>query len=330
MYNKYDKIKIKISLYDVGRVNENLFSCKKDKDGNLIHREYDNSGLNILINYYKKEVYITFSALVLKEHYGDKIHIENIGKVLNEVRKLIEIKPYLFYRSYPVYCEVTNDILVQDISNTIDVLHQYAGLQTKYKISNLKKQDSKPTSFWLKKNVTSRQVFEYVSIYNKQNELKKWDNNKRGLLYENLSYDEIKKIEMGFKDKLRFESTFNNRQAIKAIFKFNKGFDLFDLLFINKNINLLMFDKIYNLDVIDSLSPSLLSIRQFDKYNTLVRYNYDLELLWKHLVLSGIKGQKSKVLKPYKQILSIVNNKKNNDNNNSKKIIEFIKNELKW
>ena len=325
MYNSFDKIIVTININDVNYLNEDLFSKSINKEGVVTFENYKDIGLGVSVNKINNNINIELSSKILKSDYPKKISLLNIVNILKKIKHIIDIEPYKFMRSKPILCEITSDIYVENTSQTIKVLHSLAKVKTGYKtLPRVRKHGRKETSFYIKKDVATKYISEYVSIYNKYNEFFESYKNENNDLLDILTEKQIEKLKLHFENIVRIETSYNSRQAIKYAFKFNSSFDLFDLMFSRININKIIFQKIYDDKSIKGLSSGV-TYKQFDKYNTLYQYDFDLDRIYNEYRLRGGTGQKSKVLKPYKKILATI---KASDKH--VKIIENIKNKLQW
>lgn len=327
MYNGFDRIKINADLTGI-EINETLFTKKVNSVGNVTAEEYKTVGLIIVVNYYSNKIYIDISSKILGAEYVDKINITNIREIYKSMKDVINISAKQFYSLEPNYCQVTDDVVVNDVPKSIDAMFRLSRLQNNYRPSaKVHKSDNKPTSFYLKKNVISRESSEYISIYNKKNEMF-MSNKKENIAFLNLLSDDQRTIvENYFTSRLRIEATYNAKKSIRDKFGLNKDYNLYQLLTSTNNVLINMIDRVYGSLLTNSIHYPELTYKDFDRCTTLKAYSNDLDaILEKHRAM-GSEVQKSKILRPYKEILSkmaVI------EESEQITIIKNIKTKMKW
>lgn len=324
MYNCFDRIKINLPFSNQVKDDSFFFKSLSPNGNDLISETYSSVGIRIRIDHIKNQILIDFSAKLLGVGYIEKINILNIREVFRKIYKIIQINPREFYTSKPYSCEVVADIHTQDIPTLLESLYHVSKLQTRFRASpNIHTRNNQPTSFYLKKNVITREINEYISIYNKSNEL--FDGSKKDNIsfLSSLSIEEEHILRNYFKDVIRIEGKLGSRRIIKDVFEQKDSYNLYRLLKCDVNGIDKLLKKVYQVEKFDvDVNPNM-GFKDLDRINTLITFNNDLERIYETHKLMGNKRQKSKILKPYKEIL----HKKMKDNENFK--INNVKNLLK-
>ena len=328
MFNRFDRIKVMADLNDI-IINGNQFSKKYDPSmKTIITEEYCSVGLRIKVDYIIKKVYIDFSSKILGDDYINKINILNIKDVYKRLNNIIQIPPMKFYRLSPIYCEVASDVKVNNVPDTIEALYIVSKFQSSYRSSpKLYKHDNASTSFYLKKNVITSEANEYLSIYCKYNELFSSRKNENLTFLMGLSEGHLNEFRAYFRDVVRIESKYASKSKIRACFGLNNGYNLYELLTSKINVNETIMNKIYDERILKYEKFENITYKQLDKINTLKLFNNDLEKIYELHRVMGSKVQKSKMLKPYRQLLSELMKQQENE---KLLIIKEVKDKVKW
>jgi len=315
-YNIYEKIDSEFTKNYAGDSNA------------LISESYFDNGLRININHIRKFVHIDFSAKILGRDYPDNINIFNFRDTYKEINNIIAINPRMLYSAQPYSCENVNDIEEDNISETIDALFHISKLQDKYKqCPRPYKKQNDNTSIYLKKNVNTREISNYISIYNKLNELLDTKDKGNVKYMESLSEEDKNYVIEKFSGMLRIESKFYSKRMVRDIYGLQKDYNLYKLLTSSVNVNQVMLKKVYNEKLFECGTVPNLTRSEFDKWNTLKVFNYDLEKICEMLSLMGITRDKSKVKKLYKEIQTKVAKK---HESNKIILIKNLINRMSW
>ncbi len=328
MYNNFDRIKIKCDLNGI-TVKSKVFRKEISPDmKTLISEEFKTVGLKIKVNHQFNKLAIEFSAKLLGENYIDKINIFNIRDIYLNIWEYIEIKPLQFYRLSPNYTEAVIDTQLNDVSETIEALYSLTKLQDGFRASpKLYKHNKLPTSFPLKKNVNSRARNEFVSIYSKYNELFASNKNENRAYIQSLSEEQLERVKSYFKGKLRVEYKCESKARIRESFGLEKDYNLYQLLKSENNVVETVINDIYVTKLLPTTKYSGITYKHLDKLNTLEANKNDLARIYEIYKSMGGNGQKSKVLQPYKELLKM---KVNDEENEKIKLVEDLKEKLKW
>ena len=104
---------------------------------------------------------------------------------------------------------------------------------------------------------------------------------------------------------------------------------LIDLFYqiCENNVVETIINEIYVTELLPRTKLSGITHLDLDRLNTLVMHNNDLEKIFESYKSLGGKGQRSKVLKPYKELLKM---KAIDDESEKIKLLEELKEKLKW
>ena len=173
----------------------------------------------------------------------------------------------------------------------------------------------------------SRASNEYVSIYNKYNELFATNKNENRAYILNLPDEQMQRVKSYFRGKLRVEYKCDSKARIRASFGLEGEYNLYHLLKSENNVVEKIISDIYVTDLLPTTKYSGITHNHFDKLNTLKMHDNDLEHIYEIYKSMGGNGQKSRVLQPYKEILKMI--AKENENEKIK-LLEELKEKLKW
>jgi hypothetical protein len=328
VYNKFDRFKINANS-GFFQINHELFSKKVNPEDLIILEEYNSVGLRIKVNHINNTTSLDFSSKLLGVNYIEKINITNIKEIYKKINEVVTLNFKDFLSFKPYSAEVVSDLHRLNIPEDINAMYSISKYQDQYKSSpKIHKSNKVPTSFYLKKNVITSESLDYISIYNKYNEFVSAYKGENVAFLQKLTIEEQNIIKSFFMDVLRIESKLN-QSRIKTYFNDNTftNIRLYDLLTSKINVNERIINKVFNDSILEESKYKNFNYKQFDKYNTLCLYNNNLEKIYeKHREL-GNSIQKSKLLKPYKEVLKIVNQQSNNE---KIKIINSIKDQIKW
>lgn len=300
--NSFDKIRF---YYPCTEEILNLTWTKSefDEECQLKRRIYNQSGISIKLNQVTYKLVIEISSKLLGSRYSEKIKYSNFDYLLESINQHFPISKEKLLSIEPIGCHVTSDITRESIGSDIAHLFNLCKLQSKYQASpKYYKAHNEPTSFYLKKKVLTGKYCDYISIYNKGNELEK-KNLRNDKFFNLMNPLDADRIINESKNVLRFEKKLNSTYLIKKAFGFNGSHTLEELLLSPKNIIYESIREIY-MEAIkyeDCLIDNL-NYKDFDRYNTLKLYDFDLDKILAVQIAMGNKRQKSKILKPYKDL----------------------------
>ncbi len=294
----------------------------------IISEDYSSIGLRVRIDHIQNKLHIDISSKILGEDYVNKINILNIKDVYKRLNNVIQINPMKFYRSLPIYCEVVSDINIDNIPATVEALYKTSKFQDRYRPSpKIYKHNNASTSFTLKKNVITRESNEYLCIYNKYNELFSSRKNENVVFLQELSEGQLNEMRTYFRNVMRIESKYASKSKIRACFGLKKGYNLYEMLTSKINVNEVVLDKIYDDEILIHETCGKISYKRFDKLNTLKLYNNDLDKIYELHREMGSDIQKSKILRPYRILLSELMKQQENE---KIIIIKEVKEKTKW
>ena len=196
------------------------------------------------------------------------------------------------------------DVHIENIAETIEAMYSLSKFQDKFKPSpKLYRKKNITTSFSLKKNVITRESLEYLCIYNKYNELFDANKNENMAFLQSLSEDHLEGLKSYYAGVIRVESKYASKARIRVCFGLGKEHNLYDLLTSKRNVNEDILNRIYDDKRLTGINNTAISYNKFDKLNTLKQYDNNLEKIFEMQRAMGSEIQKSKMLKPYKELM---------------------------
>ncbi len=173
----------------------------------------------------------------------------------------------------------------------------------------------------------SRASNEYVSIYSKYNELFAAYKNENRVYIQSLSEDQLQSVKSYFTGKLRVEYKCDSKARIRVSYGLENDYNLYHLLRSENNVVETIINEIYVTELLPRTKLSGITHLDLDRLNTLVMHNNDLVKIYESYKSLGGKGQRSKVLKPYKELLKM---KAIEDESEKIKLLKELKEKLKW
>ena len=218
MFNKFDRIKLKIMDVDVKKKTEAFKKSVSADLQNLYVETYNGIGLRIRINHIQQYILIDVSSKLLGKKCINLISKNNLKIIHKKINEIIEIDYNNFLDGLPNYCECTNDIKVTKYEEKVEALFNLSIVQTKFKTSpKIYKRYKKSSSFWMKKNIITNDLMEYISIYNKLNELTDRRKNENVIFLESLNQKDRTSVLNYFENILRFESKFQSKKGVREV-----------------------------------------------------------------------------------------------------------------
>ena len=201
----FDRLKIVAAITAIGIVNESVF-VKTLVNGNVVSMKYYRetpSKLMIKIDYASGEVVVEFTGKILGHNYPHLISMANIIECFRNIEALgfCRFNMDLVMRSEVVSCDVTKDVECSDVRKVQSYIRGHISNYNKYVCRALKN-----GNIVLEKNVTTRKNKKRMTIYDKEQEMKKSDNTR--FMQRNGLTDE-------FVGKCRFEINLNSKEQIR-------------------------------------------------------------------------------------------------------------------
>jgi hypothetical protein len=328
MFNNFDRIKINCGLNGIKIISDEFRKVMSPDMKTIIAEEFKTVGLKINVNHQHNKLFLDFSAKLLGVGYTEKINCFTLRDIYKIISEYIEITPMQFYRLSPNYTEALQDVEIVNIPDTIVALFSLAILQDNFNTSpKVNKHQNQATSFSLKKNVLSRASNEYVSIYSKYNELFASNKTENRAYLQTLNEDQLERVKSYFMGKLRVEYKCNSKARIRASFGLEKEYNLYHLLTSERNVVESVINDIYVTKLLPTTKYSGITHLDLDRLNTLVICNNDLGKIYELYKSLGGTGQRSKVLKRYKELMKI---KAREEENEKIKLLDELKEKLKW
>lgn len=201
----FDRLKIVAAIDAIDVVDESVFA-KTLVNGNVVSMKYYQempTKLMIKVDYASGEVVVEFTGKILGHNYPHLISMANIEECLRNIESLgfCRFDMDLLMRSEVVSCDVTKDVQCSDVRKVQSYIRSHISNYNKYMCRALKN-----GNVVLEKNVTTRKNKKRMTIYDKEQEMKKSDNTR--FMQRNGLTDE-------FVGKCRFEINLNSKEQIR-------------------------------------------------------------------------------------------------------------------
>ena len=201
----FDRLKIVAAIDAIDVVDESVFA-KTLVNGNVVLMKYYRempTKLMIKVDYASGEVVVEFTGKILGHNYPHLISMANIEECFINIESLgfCRFDMDLLMRSEVVSCDVTKDVQCSDVRKVQSYIRSHISNYNKYMCRALKN-----GNVVLEKNVTTRKNKKRMTIYDKEQEMKKSDNTR--FMQRNGLTDE-------FVGKCRFEINLNSKEQIR-------------------------------------------------------------------------------------------------------------------
>lgn len=201
----FDRLKIVTAIDVIDVVDESVF-VKTLVNGNVVSMKYYRevpSKLMIKVDYASGEVVVEFTGKILGHNYPHLISMANIEECFINIESLgfCRFDMDLLMRSEVVSCDVTKDVQCSDVRKVQSYIRSHISNYNKYMCRALRN-----GNVVLEKNVTTRKNKKRMTIYDKEQEMKKSDNTR--FMQRNGLTDE-------FVGKCRFEINLNSKEQIR-------------------------------------------------------------------------------------------------------------------
>lgn len=201
----FDRLKIVTAIDVIDVVDESVF-VKTLVNGIVVSMKYYRevpSKLMIKVDYASGEVVVEFTGKILGHNYPHLISMANIEECFRNIESLgfCRFDMDLLMRSEVVSCDVTKDVQCSDVRKVQSYIRSHISNYNKYMCRALKN-----GNVVLEKNVTTRKNKKRMTIYDKEQEMKKSDNTR--FMQRNGLTDE-------FVGKCRFEINLNSKEQIR-------------------------------------------------------------------------------------------------------------------
>ena len=201
----FDRLKIVAAIDAIDVVDESVFA-KTLVSGNVVSMKYYRevpTKLVIKVDYASREVVVEFTRKILGHNYPHLISMANIEECFRNIESLgfCRFDMDLLMRSEVVSCDVTKDVQCSDVRKVQSYIRSHISNYNKYMCRALRN-----GNVVLEKNVTTRKNKKRMTIYDKEQEMKKSDNTR--FMQRNGLTDE-------FVGKCRFEINLNSKEQIR-------------------------------------------------------------------------------------------------------------------
>ena len=200
----FDRLKIVTAIDAIDVVDESVFA-KTLVSGNVVSMKYyrEITKLMIKVDYASGEVVVEFTGKILGHNYPHLISMANIEECFRNIESLgfCRFDMDLLMRSEVVSCDVTKDVQCSDVRKVQSYIRSHISNYNRYVCRALKN-----GNVVLEKNVTTRKNKKRLTIYDKEQEMKKSDN---------IRYMRTNGLTNEFVGKCRFEINLNSKEQIR-------------------------------------------------------------------------------------------------------------------
>ena len=294
----FDKLKLVADIDTIQEFNENLFE-KVVKDGRTTYKFYQDAPylLVIKIDYSEHEVVIEFTAKVLGKDYPKLISSTTIRQCFQNINSsgVITLDIDAMMDADVVKCDVTKDILFDDIPRLTTYVRTHTSNYNKYVCRKLRNHN-----IVVEKNVVTDDIKKRMTIYDKGKEMQK---------KENQRFVEAYGLDGAFDGVCRFEVNLNTKEQIRNSLGVGNT-KLKSVLASETNPILDFLDE-----VVDATSTSVTISDRKSYFTMLVLQDcdYDLEKVEaKMRTLYPSRGSNIRaIMQPYRQMMERLNKSEN-------------------
>ena len=276
--------------------------------GEEILNKINETGITITVDNVQKVTKMVITSKILGCNFLDKISKDNIRVVYRLLNEFIDITYSDLLRSFACTVDATKDIYVDDLNVIMVGLFKLATLQTRYKpCKALYMSKGFPTSFWLKRDNSDREFIDYLSVYNKKNQLTSKGSQGGFYFLETLNTKDRNEVLLRAEGLLRFETKLSSRRMIRKHFKLPDRHipTLYDILFSKVEINRNMVEAIFNVAVNTLAKPlNVKSISDLGYYHILSENDFCIQRATNYIKNTVGCTQKSRIVKKLKGILA--------------------------
>lgn len=287
----FDRLKIVAAIDAIDVVDESVFA-KTLVNGNVVSMKYYRempTKLMTKVDYASGEVVVEFTGKILGHNYPHLISMANIEECFINIESLgfCRFDMDLLMRSEVVSCDVTKDVQCSDVRKVQSYIRSHISNYNKYMCRALKN-----GNVVLEKNVTTRKNKKRMTIYDKEQEMKKSDNTR--FMQRNGLTDE-------FVGKCRFEINLNSKEQIRNALHIE---DTNLLTVLNSETNPIL--EFMDEAVCGSQGQKACSDwKSYQRYLVLKDCDFDLEKVEAKVRSLYKRGTKiSEVMRPYREAYS--------------------------
>ena len=287
----FDRLKIVAAIDAIDVVDESVFA-KTLVNGNVVSMKYYRempTKLMIKVDYASGEVVVEFTGKILGHNYPHLISMANIEECFRNIESLgfCRFDMDLLMRSEVVSCDVTKDVQCSDVRKVQSYIRSHISNYNKYMCRALRN-----GNVVLEKNVTTRKNKKRMTIYDKEQEMKKSDNTR--FMQRNGLTDE-------FVGKCRFEINLNSKEQIRNALHIE---DTNLLTVLNSETNPIL--EFMDEAVCGSQGQKACSDwKSYQRYLVLKDCDFDLEKVEAKVRSLYKRGTKiSEVMRPYREAYS--------------------------
>lgn len=248
--------------------------------------------VEMVINTISNELTIEFTAKLLKRNYPLLISANTIRTCLEAINRIgvcaLNIEA-IMNDAYVVKCDVTKDVAGIELSNLKDYISTHIANHNQWTMRPVRNNDN----VILEKNVVTSRNKRRLSIYNKEEEMRK-ATNKDFLAWAG---EELKD---SFKGITRFELSLTTCAAIRSVLMIE---DTCLETVLNADANPIadLLDSALRKDT--CFTSTITTLSQFDKQTTLAFYNWDIEAIEKNARIIYKDRYHRNKLEPYQRLI---------------------------
>ena len=248
--------------------------------------------VEIVINTESNELTIEFTAKLLKSNYPLLINANTFRTCLEAINRLgvcvLNIEA-IMNDAYIVKCDVTKDVAGVDSPNLKDYISTHIANHNQWTMRPVRNNDN----VILEKNVVTSRNKRRLSIYNKEEEMRK-ATNKDFLAWAG------KDVKDSFKGITRFELSLTTCAAIRSVLMIDDT-RLATVLNADANPIADLLDSALRKDT--CFTSTITRLSQFDKQTTLAYYNWDIEAIEKNARIIYKERYHKNKLEPYQRLI---------------------------
>lgn len=248
--------------------------------------------VEMVINTESNELTIEFTAKLLKSNYPLLINANTFRTCLEAINRLgvcvLNIEA-IMNDAYVVKCDVTKDVADLDLANLKDYISTHIANYNQWTMKPVRNSDN----VILEKNVVTPRNKRRLSIYNKEEEMRKATNKD----YISWAGNEVQD---SFRGITRLELSLTTCAAIRSVLMIE---DTCLETVLNADANPIadLLDSALRKDT--CFTSTITTLSQFDKQTTLAYYNWDIEAIEKNARIIYKDRYHRNKLEPYQRLI---------------------------
>lgn len=289
---KFDKMKLVSSADNIEVLKGFVVTVQNDQ---IIRQKYKITSpclIEMVINTMSNELTIEFTGKLLKRHYPLLINANTIRTCLAAINRLgvcvLNIDA-IMNDAYVVKCDVTKDVVDLDLAELKDYISTHIANYNQWTMRPVRNSDN----VILEKNVVTPRNKRRLSIYNKEEEMRKATNKD----YISWAGNEVQD---SFRGITRLELSLTTCAAIRSVLMIEDT-SLETVLNADANPIADLLDSALRKDT--CFTSTITTLSQFDKQTTLAYYNWDIEAIEKNARIIYKDRYHRNKLEPYQRLI---------------------------